>query len=266
VAGAVTAADLEACPTQDIMSGTAGLLLGLAALDERTGARGACAPIIEQCGRRLLATARPQATGVGWPLRAARKPLCGMAHGNSGVAMALFEAWRLGGPRELRDVALLALDYERSLFSEAEQNWPDLRDDESGASFMAAWCNGAPGIALARSRMLAIDDVRELREDLARAVETTKVAHLRGGHLCCGMGGLDQILFEVGARQGDAALTESARRRTMSRLTEARVAGRWPHVVSHGLMRGLAGIGLGLLRMSGRGNEANEVPCVLDLS
>jgi type 2 lantibiotic biosynthesis protein LanM len=262
IARSLTRAHIDSSRNQDVLSGTAGLLFALAALDRVSGSKDA-AQAIEHCGRRLVETAAAREAGVGWPLRSDAPPLCGMAHGNAGIAAALFEAWRLGGSRDLRDTALRALAYERALRNEDAKNWPDLRADVPPGTFMSTWCNGAPGIALARSRILAIEDQADLREDLELAVAATKEAALPGGHLCCGMGGIDEILFEVGARMDDAALVELARRRTMSRITRSEHDGRWPRVVVRGLMRGSAGIGLGLLRMSTRGDQ---IPCVLDLS
>jgi lantibiotic modifying enzyme len=259
---AISPAHVEASPLHDVLAGTAGLLLSLVALDRVTGTKES-APLIAHLGRRLVETAVPASSGVGWPMQPGAPPLCGMAHGNAGIAVALFEAWRLGGSRELHDVARRALAYERALRDDATKNYPDLRPDVPKGTFMATWCNGAPGIALARSRMLAIDDQADLREDLELAIVATREAWLPGGHLCCGMGGLDDILFEVARRTDDRALAELARRRTMSRITRSEREGRWPRVVARGLMRGSAGIGLGLLRVSTQGTE---VPCVLDLS
>jgi lantibiotic modifying enzyme len=206
-------------------------------------------------------SARAEETGIGWALDANKRSLCGLAHGNAGVATALFDAWRAGGGRDLRDAALRAIAYERSQRVDERAAWRDLREGEEEA-FMATWCNGAPGIALARTRMLAIEDLPELRDDLAIAVRGTKASVLHAGHVCCGTAGVDEILFEVGRRTTDAALVEIARRRSMWRLVTAKRAGAWPHVVTRGLMRGTAGVALGLLRMTERGRD---LACVLDL-
>jgi len=249
VADAITREDLDRAALHDVFGGTAGLLLALVTLD------GASPALIEACGRRILRAARPQAAGIGWPMTEGSRALCGLAHGNAGIAMALMEAWRRGGPRDFRDAAEQALVYERSV--RLDDNWPDLRERDNAPS-MSTWCNGAPGMLLARTRLLAIDDVGNAREDVELALRTTRDAVSPAAHLCCGMAGIDEILFEVGRRNADAALTEVARRRAFSRIDID--ASR---VVSQSLMRGSAGLGFLLLRMTEKGRD---LASVLDLS
>jgi lantibiotic modifying enzyme len=270
----------------DLFCGAAGFLLALTVLHRVAPS----SELLDQIGfvaDQLLRNAKPAslnnddtATAIGWPLDADGPSLCGLAHGNAGVALALMEAWRSTtthkSQQKARPELLLAgihraLAYERSLRDDAAKNWADLRrsdhQDSSRPAMMATWCNGAPGIALARSRMLELG--ADLADDLAMAIETTKHASLSlpAGHLCCGTAGVDEILFEVGVRNGNATQIEIARRRTMARLLQAEQAdnGEWPHVVTQAFMRGSAGIGYGLLRMTRAGRDA-QLPCVLDLS
>lgn len=275
LARAITPADLAASPTSDVFSGIAGLLLGLLALDTTTGtkrgARGPSAALIDACSARIVANAQRQAEGVGWPLREGKRALCGFSHGNAGIAVALLEAWRSGGSGDLRTAARAASEaaiaYERAVRDDAAGNWPDLRDDDPRApsasprTAITTWCNGAPGILLARSRMLAIDEIGAARDDFELALRTTRTATSAAVHLCCGTAGIDEILYEVGRRNGDAALTEVARRRVMQ--IEIEPEGSNPRVVSHALMRGSAGLGFLLLRMTSKGRD---LASVLDLS
>lgn len=266
IANAIRRSDLAESPTSDVFSGTAGLLLALLALDATTGtkpgARGPSAALIESCARSVLTTARREAHGIGWPLRDGKRSLCGFSHGNAGIAVALLEAWRSGGSRDFRAAAEEALAYERSVRDDTAGNWPDLRDDgPSPSPPMSTWCNGAPGILLARSRVLAIDDIGAAREDFDLALRTTRAATSTAVHLCCGTAGIDEILYEVGLRNGDAALTEVARRRAMQ--IEIHEDGTAPRVLSHGFIRGSAGLGFLLLRMTAKGHE---LATVLDLS
>jgi type 2 lantibiotic biosynthesis protein LanM len=269
VVGAIAREDVDGSPTHDVFSGTAGLVLGLAALS-KAAPRGAPAhaDLIAHCARRIVAAAKPQASGIGWPIRPGEHALCGLAHGNAGIALALMEAWRAGGSREqsLRTAAEAAILYERSLRDDELGNWPDLRPDlPDGGPPMSAWCNGAPGILLARSRLLGVDDAfggGSARDDFEVALRTTRAVRSPAVHLCCGTAGIDEILFEVGLRNDDAALTEVARRRMMARV-EIDEMGRCPQLVGRGFMRGSAGVGFALLRMT---TEGRALATVLDLS
>ncbi len=253
----------------DVVAGAAGFILALCALHAQTGSTRALEQI-EAAGRHLMTCAAAQPVGIGWSC-GAEAPLCGMAHGNAGIALALMRAWQQTGRREFRDAALAALEYERSLRDDRHGNWPDLRRGQRGGDpeFMSGWCHGAPGIGLARVALLAVEDLPGAREDLAVAIASTRGSSLSALHTCCGMAGIDEILFEIGRRTDDPSLCQQAQQQAMSRIARAAREGwrthpSFPRGVSvPGFMQGIAGIGYGLLRMS----AANlTLPCVLDLS
>ncbi|HEV2843904.1 MAG TPA: type 2 lanthipeptide synthetase LanM family protein, partial [Thermoanaerobaculia bacterium] len=132
----------------DVLGGSAGCLLALLRLHaRRPSSRTLAAAVL--CGERLLATAREMPAGLGWLAPGAGdRPLAGLSHGAAGIAWALAElAAATGEDRYLR-ACRGALAYERSLFSPAAGNWPDLRVDASQESegtaggFMCAWCHG----------------------------------------------------------------------------------------------------------------------------
>lgn len=83
-------------------------------------------------------------------------PLLGLAHGASGVALALVEA-AAADPRLTAGLALAVggLAWESGWF-EPLQGWPDLRAD--GAEFPVWWCHGAAGITAVRLRLLQLAD------------------------------------------------------------------------------------------------------------
>jgi type 2 lantibiotic biosynthesis protein LanM len=265
VAGAITKKEIDESDRHDLVSGTAGLLLSLAAVDAALGSN-AHGAMIEHCGHALLRHAKRESAGIGWPTAEGRPSCCGMAHGNAGIAMALAEAWRLGGPREFRDAAESAHRYERSLRDDVRGEWQHLRaldpDRPSPPAFMSTWCNGAPGIALARARVLSIFDDAGARADLELATRTTCTASRALDHLCCGEGGLDEILFTLGTSSHDAALIDLARRRAMARLVRSEDR-RPPFAENEGFMLGAAGVGFSLLRMTTKGQA---LASVLDLS
>jgi lantibiotic modifying enzyme len=82
------------------------------------------------------------------------RPLTGLAHGASGIGLALIEAGVALDDDELVDAGARDLRYEAEVFDEEAGNWPDFRDTVTFPSFMLGWCAGAPGIGLARVQAL----------------------------------------------------------------------------------------------------------------
>lgn len=251
----------------DVVAGAAGLILGGAALH-------ALAPssvtlgLVGLAASHLERQARTLEGGVGWgpPDRPA---LCGFAHGNSGIALALGEAARLVPGRGWSELAVAATAWERQHRLDQQANWRDLRSEGPDSLSFAAWCHGAPGIALARARLLSLHERPEWRDDLRVALEGTRRSRLEAGHLCCGQAGLDEVLLELGRRTHDESLAAEARARGLARVRAARREG-WrvrpgipPHVSVPGMMQGLSGIGYGLLRL---GSPAGLLPPLLSLA
>jgi hypothetical protein len=63
-----------------------------------------------------------------------------------------------------------ALAYERACYDRKRQNWPDYRaaagaENPGRPTFAVHWCNGAPGIALARLAALQLDVTGQYRNE-----------------------------------------------------------------------------------------------------
>ena len=147
-----------------------------------------------------------QLEGGGWTTLPASAPLTGLAHGASGIAVALAQAHAALGVRGHLDAALRGLAYEDGTFDPKARNWPDFRTGARGR-FMLGWCAGAPGIALARQRLLDLlpdhPQASRWQHDLEAAATTTAGAPLlQRDHLCCGNLGRVAVLRHLGARQG----------------------------------------------------------------
>jgi lantibiotic modifying enzyme len=201
--------------------------------------------------------------------RVGSQPLCGFAHGSSGMGLALIESGIHFGRRDWIDGGLAAFRYEDQLFDVDRQNWPDLREQSmppGGASgptrtsFMVAWCHGAAGIGLARLRALRLLPRRrtELARGVQRAVRTTAAAltalpEFLDASPCHGRAGLSEtLLFATGIlRDKKYAALVSKQWTTIARTRLAETS--WPCGVASGrnnpsLMLGYAGIGYALLR------------------
>lgn len=247
----------------DLTSGLAGLLLA----QVRMGRCGS--PAVHAVDRlHDLATITP--VGVCWPESNTPegRPLCGMAHGNSGIALALAEAAAAHPPCATKAAALAveALRWESAWFSPFEGGWPDLRTDPP--AHPALWCHGAAGIAAVRLRLLQLPAGLGLPADLLRAEAEAAVAacgtdlerELGSGGvpcgltLCHGLGGPLEALVLAGETWQVQAHLDAARlvaAAAVDMLDDDPLT--WPAGVrapgSTGLFVGVAGAALVLARL-----------------
>lgn len=273
------AALIKADNVLDVSGGAAGGIASLLSLYRCAPSETAWQAAVT-CGEHLLAQAQPMAQGIAWPAPFPTfGPLTGFSHGAAGIAWAFGELAVLTGEERFRTAAMDGLRYERSLFSAAAGNWPDLRrldtlhqTDTGQAKFYVAWCHGAPGIGLARLRMLPYLDDAAVRAEVETALHTTLargfgVSHLFGAsHVLChgDLGNLETLL------QAAQILGEPSWRAEVDHLA-GRILDRIEHdgwhcgvplgVETPGLMNGLAGIGYALLRLA----EPERVPSILAL-
>jgi type 2 lantibiotic biosynthesis protein LanM len=260
----------------DILWGSAGCIGALISLYRCAPSDRTLAAAI-QCGDRLLARAQAAGPGIGWitPAAAGNRPLAGFSHGAAGIAWALLELAGLTGEERFRAAALAAIAYERSLFSAAVGNWPDLREPEAVAqegrdgrhSFVTAWCHGAPGIGLARLRSLPHLDGAATSAEIDTALKTTLSQGFGSNHsLCHGdLGNLELLL--LASQMLEDPRWPDAVRHISAMILESIGRDGWlcgvPLAVEvPGLMTGIAGIGYELLRLA----EPRRVPSVLVLA
>lgn len=239
----------------DILGGPAGLIGALLALCEVNNSRKAL-EVAVLAGRKTAENWR-RTSNVG-PL------LAGYSHGAAGTAYMLFKLADHSGSNEYRVCALECLKYERSLFSENHQNWPDLRGDLKGLRtgelstqplrFTTTWCHGAPGIGLARLACLKYWDDEHMIGEIRTALDTTVKNGFYTTHCLChgDLGNIEPLLVEqqsgyhlVDERQ--VATKATGILQSLSRF--GFLCGTPSRVPTPGLMVGLAGIGYGLLRL-----------------
>jgi lantibiotic modifying enzyme len=196
-------------------------------------------------------------------------PLCGLAHGASGMGLALVEAGADSGRDDLVEGGLAAFRYEDRLYDAERENWPDLRELEGHGNgeaatqtkpLMVAWCHGAAGIGLARLRAYELLPGRraELRPGVERAIRST-AAQLRALPLeidaspCHGRAGLAETLLYATEVLHDPTYVDHVKTMWKQLLRSRRADTPWPCGVASGtnnpsLMLGYAGIGYALLR------------------
>ncbi len=249
----------------DVIAGSAGAIRAL--LAQALGfsdSRAADLAIV--CGDHLLAHSERLAGGLAWRHAGAHTPpLGGYAHGSSGIAASLLALARYSGEARFAAAAQGAFAYERSLYCEASRNWRDLRMELGAARCSMSWCNGAPGIGLARVQALRSESSPALEQDLTIAVETTRAEGFGASHcLCHGDLGNLELLFADAERRGCAGSREYATRLASAIANNVRVrplCGNPHRIETPGLLTGLAGIGYGLLRVV----DPQRIPSVLML-
>nr|MDQ3823903.1 type 2 lanthipeptide synthetase LanM family protein [Actinomycetota bacterium] len=259
-------------PSADVISGGAGCAAALLGAS-RFLPHGPLQAALGACGAKLLGSALELPGGIAWPPpKPTWEPLGGFAHGVAGIAWALLELAGVTGEERLRQTALGAIAYQRSLFSPETRSWRDLRGVEkeavaqasTGDAFMSHWCNGAAGIGLAwLASAEHVADAR-LRDEVAIAVRTTEESGFGFNHCLC-HGDLGNVeLVDRAARAGIAGVA-AARPAALTAEILAGIERRgwltgYPvGLEAPGLMMGLAGIGYGLLRRA----LPEEVPSVL---
>lgn len=253
----------------DLMYGSAGGILCLLRLDDAIGdeQRERCRPLDRavDLGDHLLAKRQVVGDGLsGW--HTFRPPSCGFGHGASGIAYALIELASRTGREDFREVAREGLAFERLHYRPEIGNWRSLRDDST--SVMNAWCNGAPGVALARLRIALHEPGAAGFEELEIALHTTGEAPPSNVDVvCCGDMGRAEILLHAGRQLGRTDLIEAAERivrRVLDRAAASDGVYRCPHNdserVNPTFFKGIAGIGYSLLRFCDA-----DLPCVLAL-
>ena len=248
----------------DIVLGAAGTILGLLALYEVT----TDPTVLEQaiaCGSHLLSCQTTSKTDHRAWLTLNGKFLTGFSHGAAGIAYALLRLYETTQIPTFLAAAREALDYERSVFSPAAENWPDLRNEKN--SFMTSWCHGAPGIGLARLGGLSVLDNFEVRQEIEFALKTTqKSSLLRVDRLCCGNFGLIEVLLVASRQLSSPKLLETAQKRAAWVVNRAEQTGSFhlfpnspKDIFNPSLFMGTAGIGYELLRLG----YPNKLPSLL---
>ncbi|GET35399.1 type 2 lanthipeptide synthetase LanM family protein [Microseira wollei] len=253
----------------DVVNGSAGAILGLLALYEKTNAAEILATAF-CCGEHLLNTRTTN--NLGWKAwhRIGADFVTGFSHGAAGIAYALLRLYDSTGENKFLQAATEAIAYEQSVFDQLAGNWPDFRaamPTNGKPGFMTAWCHGAPGIALARIGGLEVLDTDEIEKDIAAAIETTRQFSLGGkDYLCCGNFGRIEVLqvaaqtfsrpdlFDL-ANQQASLVVRRAKRRGSYHLFDKFLQG----IFHPSFFQGTSGIGYQLLRLA----HPNLLPSVL---
>ncbi len=219
------------------------------------------------CGDHLLAhRTGPKDGPKAWETWR-RKRLTGYSQGAAGIADALLRLFAVTQDDRFRAAAVEAIAYEQTQFSEAQQNWLDLRS--SDITCQTSWAQGAPGIALGRINSLTVVDTPEIRQQIDVALNTTQNALVWGtDSLAWGTLGRVETLMQAAQVLGRPELLQSAYDAAEQVLDRAQQTGtftlfqNFPADIPYpGFFHGRAGIGYQLLRLA----YPHRLPSVLSL-
>ena len=255
----------------DVISGTAGTILGLRVLYDMTQDGDVLRKMI-LCGEHLLQSRMPAHKGkrprawatLGGELNS------GFAHGAAGISYALSRLFEVTGRESYLQAALEGVDYEETLFVSKLGNWRDMRDvsaDREAVNVVWGWCNGAPGIVLGRLGMRHLLGNDGLDEQLTDVLSTIVGQSAVGpDDLCCGRIGRTETLLTASEQLKDEKWRDAAIDLATSTLDGARKRGdfEFNYQMERGsfcpsLFKGTAGIGYQLLRLL----YPSEVRCAL---
>ncbi|MDZ8082016.1 MAG: type 2 lanthipeptide synthetase LanM family protein [Nostoc sp. DcaGUA01] len=251
----------------DIISGSAGAILGLLSLHRVTGN----ATVLEKaiaCGEHLLKHRISYENAPKAWQTVSEKPLTGFSHGAAGIAYALLQLYSVTQNQAYYEAAMEGIEYERSVFSETHANWPDFRSLEPNQppSFPVVWCHGAAGIGLGRLGCVKLGEIPGIEREIEIALQTTQNYGLEASdHLCCGNLGRIETLLVGAQRYSRSDWRQTALQNATNVVAKAKRTGAYqmfvnlPSSVFHpSLFRGTAGIGYEFLRLA-----TDDLPSVL---
>ncbi len=255
----------------DLMAGCAGTLL-VALQIYQDCLKDEVLSIAIQCGEHLIKHASQiNDHSIGWQNAIGDgSVLTGMSHGNAGIAWALAELYEETRIEKFRHYAIQALAYEREMYSPKENNWFDLRNRQNRIQKNfpepVNWCHGAPGIGMARIKVMNIINEQQTGIEIKRAIEKTLQAGLGGSDCLChgSMGNIDLLLLSA-QHLGETEHLDIAQR-IVGDLVQSAQADQWYSGIPQTaqvptLMIGLAGIGYQLLRTV----DPYRIPSILTL-
>ncbi|MEG9296002.1 type 2 lanthipeptide synthetase LanM family protein [Mangrovibacillus sp. Mu-81] len=190
--------------------------------------------------------------------------LLGLAHGTSGLIMALEKLGSITRDQDMMDMADRLLIYEDEHFDHEKLNWLDLRKNVTEKTKSYYWCHGAPGVLLARSSLegeRALTNV--LQPEIIENFVNNHIGLDRIG-LCHGLFGNLDILIDLAKKYPEQLTIERikgiADEYLQNEITQSKIQGLKDRGII-GLMLGVSGVGYSLLRL----HDPDHIPSVLAL-
>lgn len=246
---------LEAECCMDYLSGLSGIIAVWTKLYRSTKKRRYLETAV-RAGEKVWECCERTGSGAGWR-GTGKVPLAGMAHGNSGLLLAFACLLEITQDSRYRERIGELLVYEDSLYENG--NWKDLRHPGGLRLCNNAWCHGAAGILLSRSRLKQCG-CPEFSDATERDLERCRRIFLEDMEaeelcLCHGLSGNYLVLGQYLRTVTDPELEReqiALGRRIVERLEKEELSARERYNPS--LMTGITGIGYALCDGSPRVN------------
>jgi type 2 lantibiotic biosynthesis protein LanM len=257
---------IEADNQFDVISGSAGVILALTSLYNKTKSMHV-GKLLEKCGTHLVNIIGKTDLSISLRQHPYQQVLTGFSHGLAGISYSLVRLYEVTQKQIFLDSSIKLIEYENNFFSASSENWADLRYSTlDHPKFTSSWCHGATGIGLARIGCLPHLDTLEIREHIRIALETT--LRLEGSDvdgLCCGNFGRLETLLVASQKLEDEKRFLDAVKMAVSLVYKKRnesyrlLPGVASNVFNPGLFQGLSGIGYGWLRLA----QPDVIPSIL---
>ena len=190
--------------------------------------------------------------GCGWSAWEGKRPLAGVAHGNSGIILAYSYLLDVLPEKKYIDKVQELLRYEKSLYDDQIGSWKDLRKEDTVGNNPNAWCYGATGIMLVRLKLLQLKcfgNSLEIAKDLKRCrkllLENRNTMEMC---LCHGLAG-DYWATEMYCQNNSDLILQKRRDDKLKKLLkmmDGQKALKINEVENISLMTGIVGVGFAL--------------------
>ncbi len=201
--------------------------------------------------------------------------MTGFSHGASGIALSLLRLYSATSNTAYLEAAKEGIEYERSVFDKSLKRWTDFRlsKQTNQLDVIYAWCNGTPGIGLARLGSLPIIATEESYSNIEIALDMTQKYELFNGsrdvdYLCCGSLGRTELFILASEKLDNQDWLTFARQNTALIVSQAKENSEYrllPHLpdsaLSPSFFKGSAGLGYQFLRLA----NLQSLPSVLIL-
>ena len=219
--------------SDDLIQGRAGIIILMSLMYEETQDR-MYLDTAQKVGKNLVESIQSE------------NCLAGMAHGYSGMAVAMALLGKYTGEENYKEIVLELCRKEDQLFDYSMNNWCDIREGKENPRNTVAWCHGSAGILLARALIHKISRLttNQLFKDipLNQVIDQMCQTEKTDWCLCHGQAGL--LVIERYIRHvfdyEEEKWYENATKYLDKRLSIE-------DILNYGIMQGLAGIGIFLL-------------------
>lgn len=261
----LTEEDVASDEEYDILAGTAGAVVGLLGLYERTGDSEVLKKAIK-CGEHLVESRYDKWGYRVWNTHWNNNVTSfstGMGHGAAGICYALYRLYAHTHREAFLDAADDALGFENVFYSEYENNWK--ANWTSLPNYPLWWCYGLAGIGLARLGSLKYHDGRTLKRDVDRVRRGFEPRLTPQDSVCHGTFSQVDLLIELD-RTSDHDRLKRAKQLALESIERKQKDGQYRVVpkdveslYNPALFLGTTGIGYTILRLL----EPGDIPCVL---